>query len=122
MLALFEASTARLLAEVEQATQQLDRATLQRAMHTLKSSAAVVGAMEVAMLADRQDSLLRSGAPPASLEDTMAAQLLGHRAPAAAAAAGPVGRGRARAAESEFRFAGGRTLVLQGACKRDPLP
>ena len=65
LLALFDGSTVRLLAEVGQAVRRPEgAATLQRLMHTLKSSAASVGALELAALAERHETRLRSGAPP----------------------------------------------------------
>jgi hypothetical protein len=61
------------------------------------------------------------GTPPVSLADTLSKQLA-RLAQAPREQQQPLGRGRARAADSEFRAVGGKTLVLQGACKRDPLP
>ena len=59
---LFISSTNTTLDSIDQALRDGDAAVLLRAVHTLRSSAARVGAMALADEADRQERLLRSGA------------------------------------------------------------
>ncbi len=61
MRRLFEDTGSRNLADIEQALEQDDASALLRALHTLKSSSAQVGARELSGLASAFESLLRAG-------------------------------------------------------------
>ena len=63
MLTLFVEDTKAMFSAIELAIQAGDLSTLTRYVHTLKSSAAQVGAMALAAEAKRQEALLRNGLP-----------------------------------------------------------
>lgn len=63
MLQLFESTSTSSLRAIEAALASGDNTTLQRHMHTLKSSGAQVGALELAALAQIFESELRAGRP-----------------------------------------------------------
>ncbi len=66
MLTLFITNTANLLLAMEQAANEGNMPTLTRLVHSLKSSAAQVGAMALSDQAKQQEALLREGKlPPA---------------------------------------------------------
>jgi signal transduction histidine kinase/DNA-binding NarL/FixJ family response regulator len=62
MLVLFEQGTRATLGSIEQALRDADAALLLRSVHTLKSTAAQIGALALAAEAERQEDLLRAGA------------------------------------------------------------
>ena len=66
VLQMFTDSTDTLLAEFAAASDRQDKATMQRTAHTLKSSAATVGALELAEQACEIEMALRAGTPPAA--------------------------------------------------------
>jgi len=66
VLQMFADSAGTLLAEFADATDRQDRTTMQRAAHTLKSSAATVGALALAEQAREIEAALRSGTPLAT--------------------------------------------------------
>jgi len=61
MLALFVSTAAVKLTEIDTALSQGDAACVRRLLHTLKSSAAQVGALELSALAARFEALLLAG-------------------------------------------------------------
>lgn len=63
MLDLFVEDTKRMFPAIEQAIREGDLPTLTRYVHTLKSSAAQVGALALSAEARRQEGLLRGGHP-----------------------------------------------------------
>ena len=63
MLDLFAEDTKKMFPAIEQAIRESDLPTLTRYVHTLKSSAAQVGALALSAEARRQEGLLRSGHP-----------------------------------------------------------
>lgn len=77
LLELFVDGARRTLPAVRLAQAQGEHHALQRAMHTLKSSSASVGAMAMARLAEHADHRLRAGAaPPNALADLFETELL----------------------------------------------
>jgi signal transduction histidine kinase/DNA-binding NarL/FixJ family response regulator len=66
MLTMFMAGTHTTLAAIESASSAGDTGPLQRLVHTLKSTAAQVGAPALAAEAERQEALLRAGVAPAA--------------------------------------------------------
>jgi CheY-like chemotaxis protein/HPt (histidine-containing phosphotransfer) domain-containing protein len=75
VLDLYAEATAQLLAAIEDSFRRSDIDALQRAVHTLKSSSASVGALALAELAGRHELLLRHGeAPQASWHDDLCSQ------------------------------------------------
>ena len=93
VLDLFAQNAGQLLADIEQASNSQDIATLQRSAHTLKSSSATVGALALSEKAKQLEALLRAGQQPSSewpslLQETyaqFAAALARHRETAAEA-------------------------------------
>ena len=63
ILELFVERAKTALDTIDQAVLDRDLASLERSVHTLKSSAAQVGAMALSAQAERQELLLRAGAP-----------------------------------------------------------
>ena len=61
---MFLASKTSTIEQLERALLINDQPTLLRLMHTLKSTSATVGALELAQLAAAQESALRLGAAP----------------------------------------------------------
>ncbi len=64
LMDMFIGSVPATLSQIEKATADPDPKQLQRAVHTLKSTCASVGAMEMAALAEAHESRLRQGLPP----------------------------------------------------------
>jgi HPt (histidine-containing phosphotransfer) domain-containing protein len=65
VLRQFVDSLPRYLSTIADALDHGDRPALQRSLHTLKSSAAAVGAMALSRMAERAEASLRAGNPPA---------------------------------------------------------
>ena len=65
LMAMFMASLTQTLAEIESALTLRDHVRLRRVVHSLKSSAATVGAVELAALAEANEYRLRKGLEPA---------------------------------------------------------
>ena len=63
MRQLFQQGTSRAMHEIDSAFGAADCAMLMRQLHSLKSSSAQVGAMELSALAERVEAALRGGAP-----------------------------------------------------------
>jgi HPt (histidine-containing phosphotransfer) domain-containing protein len=66
LLDLFATSTAASLHAIQAAAQVVDKKVMQRLLHTLKSSSASVGALQLAALAAAGEAGLRQGHEPAA--------------------------------------------------------
>ncbi|MEK8051760.1 ATP-binding protein [Ideonella sp. DXS22W] len=66
LLAMFDTTTAEALCDIDRAIADADLPRLQRLVHTLKSTSASVGALELAALAAGAEAGLRRGEPPAA--------------------------------------------------------
>jgi len=72
VLQMFTEGTTRLIAEIELAMAHGDSVMMQRGLHTMKSTAAQIGANRLAEHAEREDTAMRLGRWP---DETLVARL-----------------------------------------------
>lgn len=68
VLLAFESSSGRLAAQLKIARAEGDRATMRLVTHTLKSSAAIVGALRLSQLSRDAENALHHGSPDVELQ------------------------------------------------------
>ena len=84
LMAMFLESAAQMLQDVEQAVATADHARLRLIVHSLKSSSATVGAMELSRLAQTHEEHLRRGLAPVQALAPLLSQAVGRLAGAVA--------------------------------------